>query len=280
MRWEILKKFSAENKRFFSYKDVIGEYPDKDRSYLSKVLAIMVEWGMLMKISRDLYHIIPLSVDPQTYSPDSRLVAKYMMKGKDYYIAFSSAMHIHGLAAQAGFSTMVVTDRQVQPSIKHIAGSKIQFIYHTWDRFFGYEEMWITNQEQVMVSDLEKTIIDAVTKPQLCAGIIEIVRAIYHSKESVDLEKLFFYLATNGSQVAKKRYLFLSDFLGMEWTSDHERMLEESGSSFSPLDPTGPDRGINDNRFGLKINIDKYTLMDCLESISKPPSLFQYKPLS
>jgi predicted transcriptional regulator of viral defense system len=238
MKWGIIKKFSAENNSCFSYKDVITEYPDKDHSYLSKVPAEMVRMGMLMKLSRDVYHIIPLSADPQTYSPDSRLVAKYMMKGKDYYIAYSSAMNILGLTAQPGSKTMVATNRQVPPPVKNIAGTKIQFIYHIYSRFFGYEEMWLTNQEQ----------------------------AIYHSKERTDLQKLFYYLSRNGSQAAKKRYLFLSDILGMEWTPDHERMLEESGSSFSPLDPAGPDRGIKNSRFGLKINIEVNTLMDCLSS--------------
>ena len=114
-----------------------------------------------------------------------------------------------------------------------------------------------------MVSDLEKTIVDAVSTPQLCGGIIEIGKAIYHSKERTDLQKLFYYLSWNGSQVAKKRYLFLSHILGMEWTSDHDRMLEESGSSFSLLDPAGPDRGIKNSRFGLKINIELNALMDC-----------------
>jgi len=266
MKWEIIKKFSAGKKSCFSYKDVIREYPDKDHSYLSKVLASMVRLGMIMKLSRDVYHIVPLSADPQTYFPDSRLVAKYMMKGKDYYIAYSSAMNLLGLTAQPGFKTMVVTNRQVQPSLKNIAGTKIQFIYHTCNRFFGYEEIWVTNQEQAMVSDLEKTIVDALSKPHLCRGIIEIGKAIYYSKERTDLQKLFYYLTRNRSQAAKKRYLFLSDFLGMEWTSDHERMLEESGSSFSPLDPSGPDRGIKNARFGLKINIEVNILMDCLQS--------------
>ena len=169
MKWEIIKKFSAENKRCFSYQDVITEYPDKDHSYLSKVLAAMVRSGMLMKLSRGVYHIIPLSSDPQTYAPDARLVAKYMMKGKHYYLAYSSAMNILGLTHQTGFKTMVVTNRQVQPPI-------------------------------------------------------------------------------------------------MEWTSDHERMLEESGSSFSLLDPSGPDRGIKNSRFGLKINREVNTLMVCLKS--------------
>ena len=167
VKWEIIQKFSAENRSCFRYQDVITEYPDKDHSHLSKVLAAMVRSVMLMKLSRDVYHIIPLSADPQTYSPDSRLVAKYMMKGKDYYIAYSLAMNILGLTAQTGFKTMVVTNRQVQPPI-------------------------------------------------------------------------------------------------MDWTSDHERMLEESGSSFSPLDPAGPDRCINNSRFGLKINIEANTLMDSI----------------
>ena len=264
MNWDIIKKFSIKNKSCFSYRDVLAEYPDKDPGYLSKVLAAMVRLGMLMKLSRDVYHIIPLNADPKTYSPDSRLVAKYMMKGKDYYIAYSSAMNIHGLIGQTGFKSMVVTNRQVQPPIKNIAGTKIQFIYHTYSRFFGYEEMWVTNQEQAMVSDLEKTIVDAVSKPQLCGGIIAVGKAIYHSKERTDLQKLFYYLSRNGSHVAKKRYSFLSDFLNMKWTPDHERMLKESGSSISLLDPEGPDQGTRNSRFSLKINSEINTLTDSL----------------
>ena len=137
MNWKIIKKFSAENKNCFSYGDVLVEYPDKDRSYLSKVLAAMVNTGMLMKLARDLYCIIPLSADPVGYSPDSRLVAKYIMKGKEYYLAYSTAMYIHGLTDQPGNRTMLATMRQKQPYIKNIKGREFQFIYHNFSRFFG-----------------------------------------------------------------------------------------------------------------------------------------------
>jgi len=266
MKWEIIKKFSAKNKNCFRFKDVIAEFTDKDRSYLSKVLASMVSKGMLMKLYRDLYYIIPLSADPETYSPDSRLVAKCIMNGKGYYIAFSSAMYIHGLTDQPGARTMVVTDRQRQPSIKNIKGTEFHFIYHTYGKFFGYRETWITTQEQAIVSDLEKTIVDAVSKPQLCGGIAGVGKAIHHSKERTDLQKLFYYLARNGSHAAKKRYLFLSDILKLEWTSEHERMLDESGASISLLNPIGPDQGTKNSRFGLKINIEVNTLKDLLQS--------------
>ena len=113
-----------------------------------------------------------------------------------------------------------------------------------------------------MVSDLEKTIVDAVSRPQLCGGIIAVGKAIYRSKGSSELDKLFYYFARNGSHAAKKRYLFLSDLLGMKWTSEHDRMLTCSGSSISLLDPTGPDQGIKNSRFGLKINMEVKNLMD------------------
>ena len=266
MKWEIIKKFSAKNKNCFRYKDVIAEYPDKDPSHLSKVLASMVSMGMLMKLYRDLYCIIPLSADPETYSPDSRLVAKCIMKGKGYYIAYSSAMYIHGLTDQPGARTMVVTERQRQPSKNNIKGIEFHFIYHSYSRFFGYRETWITMQEQAMVSDLEKTIVDAVSKPQLCGGIAGVGKAIYHARERTDLQKLFYYLARNGSHAAKKRYLFLSDILELEWTSEHQRMLNDSGASISLLNPIGPDQGIKNSRFGLKINIEVNSLKDILQS--------------
>ena len=93
MKWGIIKKLSARKRICFCYKDVLTEYPDKDPSYLSKALADMVRSDMLLKLCRDAYHVIPLSADPRTYFPDSRLVARCVMKGRDYYIACSIVMH-------------------------------------------------------------------------------------------------------------------------------------------------------------------------------------------
>ena len=115
-----------------------------------------------------------------------------------------------------------------------------------------------------MVSDLEKTIVDAVSKPRLCGGIPGVGKAISRSKERTEFDKLFYYLSRNGSHAAKKRYLFLSDSLGMDWTPDHERMLRKSGASISLLDPEGPNQGVKNSRFGLKINIKADALMDRL----------------
>ena len=107
-----------------------------------------------------------------------------------------------------------------------------------------------------MVSDLERTIVDVATKPQLCGGIVEVGNAIFQAKDRTDHDKLFYYFARNRNMSAKKRFLFLTDLLGLEWNAEHERMMEELGPGISLLDPAAPDQGKKRKKFGLKINVD------------------------
>lgn len=262
--WDIIKRFSGSDQDCFSFQDVVFEYPDTDKIYLSKVLSGMVKKGMLIKLNRNIYHIVPVSADADSFIPDWHLVAKYLMKGKEYYIGYYSAMQIHGLITQPSLKEIVVTNLQVKPSIKNIRGIEFQFVYNTKVRFFGYKSTWINQYEKVMVSDLEKTIVDAVSKPHLCGGLTEIGKAIYETRKKVNYHTLFDYFTRIESQVAKKRYLFLSDLLEIDWTSYHEGILENLGTSYPLLDTTGPNQGHKDSRFGLKINVDTETIKNAI----------------
>jgi len=226
---------------------------------------------MLCKITRDNYHIIPLNADPETYAPGGHQVAKYIMQNKEYYIGYASAMKVHGLTLQSEVKESevkesevkesevkeyVVTKKQMKPAIKSLGGITCQFIQHDASRFFGFSSIWINQLEKAMVSDLERTIVDIATKPQLYGGIIEVGNAIFQVKARTDHDKLFYYFARNMNKSAKKRFLFLTDLLGLEWTTEHERMMKELGSGISLLDPAAPDQGRKRRKFGLKINVD------------------------
>jgi len=264
LSWDIIKRFSGIDEDCFSYNDVLREYSNTHKIQLSKILAGMVEKGMLIKLNRDLYHIVPTNLDANSYIPDWHLVAKHLMKGKRYYIGYYSAMQIHGLITQPSLNEIIVTDLQIKPSLKKIQEANFQFVYHTKERFFGYENTWINQSEKVSVSDLEKTLVDSVSKPHLSGGLIEIGKAVYESKDKINLQKLLDYLIRNGSHAAKKRYLFLVDLLGMKWTSYHEGLLKNTGTSYPLLDTSGPDQGKKDSRFGLKINIDTETIKNSI----------------
>jgi predicted transcriptional regulator of viral defense system len=245
----------------FTFQDVARAFPEKNRVHLARILAEMVNKGMLCKITRGNYHIIPIHADPETYVPDGYQVAKYLMQNEEYYIGYASAIKIHGLTleSEAGESEAkeyVVTKKQMKPAMSSFGGINCQFIQHDATRFFGFTDIWINQFEKAMVSDLEKTIVDVATKPQLCEGIVEVGNAILQAKDRTDHDKLFYYFTRNINKSAKKRFLFLTDLLGMDWTTEHERMMEELGTGISLLDPAAPDQGRKMSKFGLKINVD------------------------
>jgi predicted transcriptional regulator of viral defense system len=197
-----------------------------------------------------------MNADPQTYVPNGHQVAKYLMQNKEYYIGYASAIKIHGLTLQSEAREYVVTKKQMKPAIRSFGGTTYQFIQHDATRFFGFTGIWINQFEKAMVSDLEKTIVDIATKPRLCGGIVEVGKAIFQAKDRTDDDKLFYYFARNMNKSAKKRFLFLTDLLDLEWTTEHETMMEELGTGISLLDPAAPDQGRKMKKFGLKINVD------------------------
>ncbi|RQW02386.1 MAG: transcriptional regulator, partial [Calditrichaeota bacterium] len=185
----------------FTFQDVEKAFPEKNRVHLARILAEMVNKGMLCKITRGHYHIIPIHADPETYVPDGHQVAKYLMQNKEYYIGYASAMKIHGLTFQSGAREeareYVVTKDQMKPAIRSFGGITYQFIQHDATRFFGFTPIWINQFEKAMVSDLERTIVDIATKPQFCGGIVEVGNAIFQAKDRTDQDKLFYYFARN-----------------------------------------------------------------------------------
>ena len=61
--WSIFKEFMGKNKLGFTTQDVIRAFPERNRLYLTRLLAEMVRQGMLLKVIRDRYLMIPFNAD-------------------------------------------------------------------------------------------------------------------------------------------------------------------------------------------------------------------------
>lgn len=114
--------------------------------------------------------------------PDWHIIAQCLTKGYDYYIGYYSALQIHNLITQPSLKEQIVVPKQVRPSITRIKNVDFQFIYHNQNHFFGAKKIWIDSFNKVLCSDLEKTFIDCLFKPDYAGGIVEVARAIYISK--------------------------------------------------------------------------------------------------
>lgn len=264
--WDIVKRFSVSGRTYFALKDVAVEFPEKNRDYLSKLLAEMARQGMLCRIVRNSYLILPLDAHPESYQPDALQLARCLVKGHEYYIAYASAMQLIRFGRLQKDPLLVVTRKQLQPPRKEINRKSIWFIQHTQTKFFGFEERWINQHERAMVSDVEKTLVDIATRPQLGGGIVALGLFLVENAKLLDQQKLFYYLARNMSLAAKKRVLYLSCLFELEWTESHEDMVKELGSGLSLLDPDNPMQGKKLTKFGLKLNHDPNQLREKVEA--------------
>lgn len=248
----------------FSTDDVREAFSDISPSHLTNTLMRMVKSNMLVRLKRGVYYIVPLEHNDPNFIPNWHLVAKYLLRNKNYYIGYYSALQIHKLITQPSLTEIIVTDVQIKPSNIEIQGVRFQFIYHRADRFFGVKNTWIDDYEKVRCSDLEKTLVDSFINPHYSNGMVEIAKAVYETRNRIDQDKIIGYLTRSGNKVAARRYAFICDLLEIS-SSDHESLLQNSlTGSFLRLDTSAPDEGRINTRYELKINRDTDTIKEAI----------------
>ena len=264
LEWDIIKRFSQNDTPCFTTDDVRGEFRNISISHLTNTLMRMVKSNMLIRLNRGLYYIVPLEHNSLKFIPNWHLVAKYLMRNKNYYIGYYSALQIHKLITQPSLTEIVVTDVQIKPGNIEIQGVRFQFVYHKKDRFFGAINTWIDDFNKVKCSDLEKTLVDSFINPQYSNGMVEIAKAVYETRDKIDQGKIIGYFTRSGSKVAARRYVFICDLLEIS-SSYHESLLQNNlTGSFLRLDTSAPDEGRINTRYELKINRDVNTIKEAL----------------
>ncbi len=197
--------------------------------------------------------------------PDWHIIAEHLVKDADYYIGYYSALQIHNLITQPSLKEQIVVSKQIRPSVLKIKDIPFQFIYHNSDHFFGVKKVWIDNFNKVNCSDLEKTIIDCLYRPDYAGGIVEISKAIYQSKEIIKFETLYEYARRFDTYAVIKRLGFLLEALSIE-TPIIEPLLKLQNKSCVLLDPALPATGNRDNKWQIQQNIDMDTILSSIYS--------------
>ena len=119
-----------------------------------------------------------------------------------------SDMTRRGLLMQPSLKEQIVVSKQIRPSVLMIKEVPFQFIYHNENHFFGMKKVWIDSFHKVKCSDIEKTIIDCLYRPDYAGGIVEIIKAIYQTKNNMRYETLLDYAKRFKSPAVIKRLGF------------------------------------------------------------------------
>lgn len=259
----VLTYFNQLDKNCFTYADAVKALPQSSKSALKELLSDMAKRGLLMRLKKGLYYIIPFEKDPESFMPDWHLIADHLVKGADHYIGYYSALQIHNLITQPSLKEQIVVAKQIRPSKIKIKDVDFQFIYHNEKHFFGAKKIWIDSFNKVLCSDLEKTFIDCLFKPDYAGGIVEIARAIYTSKDKIKFNKLLEYAENFKSQAVIKRLGFLLETLEIK-TDIIPKLNKLKTASYVLLDTELPKSGKMISHWSIQQNLETETIKSAI----------------
>ena len=260
---ELLSHFNGIEKSCFKSSEAFEILSKSSKPTVNQLLSDMTKRGLLMRIKDGVYYIIPYEKDPESFMPDWHLLTENLVNGVDHYIGYYSALQIHNLITQPSLKQQIVVAKQIRPSTINVKEVTFQFIYHNLDHFFGVKKIWIDNFHKVKCSDLEKTFIDCLFKPDYAGGIVEIARAIYISKDKIQFDKLFEYAKQFNSQAVIKRLGFLLETLEIinPIVNDLQNIKT---ASYVVLDTELPKDGKLLSKWSIMQNIDIETIKSAI----------------
>lgn len=259
----LLSYFNEKEKKCFSNSEASFALPESNESALKELLSDMAKRGLLMRLKKGLYYIIPYELEADSFMPDWHLLAKHLVREAEHYIGYYSALQIHNLITQPSLKEQIVVSKQIKPSIIKIKNVPFQFIYHNEKHFFGFKKIWIDSFHKVKCSDMEKTFVDCMFKPDYSGGIVEIAKAIYISKDKIKYSRLLEYVERFNSQAVIKRLGFLLEILEMK-TDIIENLQKMKTKSYVLLDTELPKTGKMNSRWSIQQNIETETIKSAI----------------
>jgi predicted transcriptional regulator of viral defense system len=261
----LLNNLIEEKRLCFSIDTAYRILSDSNTDAVKKLLSEMTKRGLLMRVKEGLYYVIPFEQDPKTFMPDWHLLPQYLVGDAEYYVGYFSALQIHSLTTQPNLREQIVVNKQIKPSTFFVKEVPFQFIYHNEKHFFGNKKTWIDGFNRVQCSDLEKTIIDCLFKPEYAGGITEIAKAIYKTKDKIDYSKTLQYVKRFDSQAVIKRLGLLLELLEINhFTIDELQKLRTN--SVVLLEPSYPKDGKIISRWAIQQNIDNDSILSPIYS--------------
>ncbi len=262
---QLLKTLNESEKQYFSIDDAAKVLGTNSSSAVRELLRAMTNRGLIMRIRDGLYHVIPYERSTNDYFPNWHLTAETIVGNRDYYLGFYTALEIHSLITQPSLVEQIVIQERLQPKNFKVKNIRYEITTFNEKHFFGYEKTWIDDFNKVNCSDLEKTIIDCLYKPNAANGIIEISKAIFISREKINSDKMLMYLEKFDAQVVYKRLGFILQHFKILLELAKE-IRKRISNSYTLLDPSLPKSGKHYSEWKIVDNVGIENILNSVET--------------
>jgi len=250
---KLITTLHEERQPLFSLRDVeqiTRLAPKSARNFA----ATLVQRGIATRLKAGLFILVPFELGREReYLGNPYLVARALAVGDPYFLSHASAMDLHGMLTQPQLVVYVTTPRAVRG--RTILGTEFRFARCKPEHLFGTVGHWIDKTEKVVVSDLERTVIDGLKQPQFCGGFSEVAKGFWMRRHDVDAGRLVDYALRLDVGAVIRRLGFLLEVCGIDAPADLERLRARLTATYDLLDPTLPAEGRRLARWRLRVNV-------------------------
>ena len=198
----------------------------------------LMKRNIIARLKPGKYIIVPQELgETAKYIGNWYVAGREIVKSPDYYISHYSAMDIHNMLTHPLIKVFITTPVQQYKKQRTVGNTTFEFIYTNFSNIWGVKKVWVTNSEQVRVSDIERTIIDCLYRPKYCGGIIEIVNGLWMKKEEIDFDKLRKYVKKFNRIVVIKRLGYVLESLGLQDAKYLNQLRTKINNKYYVLDP-------------------------------------------
>ena len=177
--------------------------------YARKLVHDLAKKGWLQSIRRGVYLLNPADHGPDAL-PDRDPWRIGSLLADPYYFAYATAAELHGLLPQAGSVYYLATSRRSE--LRPFGPSQFRLVHQPPSRFFGTTVLRRRSRD-IVVSDLERTIVDAVERPELSGGMAGIAHILGVAKPSLRWAALGRYLDRVPSRSLRQRIGYLAEVI-------------------------------------------------------------------
>lgn len=188
---EIYFSLISEDRIGVSFDEIKKILPETSAGTLRVIVHRLTKKGYLSRVKKGVFVLVPLFLvkEKKDYSPLIEVASKMT---QTYYLSHYTALAVHGKTLHTMNTVFLTTTKWM----KNMKWKDYAFKFNVVDEkyFFGFIETKYGN-ETLLVSDMEKTIVDILRKPAFCAdGFAELSRVITLNFEELNLGNLLDYL--------------------------------------------------------------------------------------
>lgn len=240
-------------KSIFTIDDIV-DITQKTRKSVTDLLVSLDERGIITRIKSGKYIILE-SGRKSTLLSNWPIIARELYNSTNYYVSHYSAMRLHGMTTHS--SNIIYITSPLRKRESKVGFMTYINIYSNPKHFWGFSPIWVNKQEKVNVSDLERTLLDCLDRPEYCGGVKEITLGLSAIRNEIDWDKLIKYAEKYRTNAAAKRLGILLEIIGIK--NDYINVLNNvlsSSKDYILLDPHGSKEGKYISRWHVRVNLN------------------------